>query len=169
MTGVSCEECGFEYREAEAPAAGAAIRAAAQEVAAIVERGDPAEVRRPPAPEVWSPLEYACHLRDVLLVQRERVLLARRVDEPELTPMGRDERAHHDGYGDQDPAAVARQLRDAALLFSGVLDRLAETDWDRTVVYNYPQPSPRSLRWVAVHTLHEAVHHLGDIHRQGWA
>ncbi len=39
--------------------------------------------------------------------------------------MGRDERVDHDGYADQDPAAVARQLVDAADLFANVLDRLA--------------------------------------------
>ena len=54
-------------------------------------------------------LEYGCHLKDVLLVQRERVLTARRVDRPSFHPIGRDERAEHDGYADQDPADVARQ------------------------------------------------------------
>ena len=40
------------------------------------------------------------------------------------------------------------------------------SDWDRTVVYNYPSHSVRSLRWVAVHTVHELQHHLLDVRRQ---
>jgi hypothetical protein len=34
------------------------------------------------------------------------------------------------------------------------------------LLYHFPETSERSLRWVAVHTLHEAQHHLGDITRQ---
>ncbi|WSF99267.1 DinB family protein [Nocardia vinacea] len=123
-------------------------------------------LRQRTAPDVWSPLEYACHVRDVLLAQRERVLLARRVDTPALEPMGRDERVEHDGYNEQQPADVARQLDDAALLFANVLDRLTRADWDRSIIYNFPQRQERPLRWLALHTLHELRHHLLDIRRQ---
>jgi hypothetical protein len=80
--------------------------------------------------------------------------------------MGRDERVDHDGYAEQDPGAVARQLADAADLFARVLARLDPEDWDRSVIYNYPTVSERSLRWVAVHTMHEVRHHLLDVRRQ---
>lgn len=159
-----CDECGFTYDLATDGDAGAAIVAGAGEMATLMDAGGDRVAGRQ-QPDVWSPLEYACHVRDVLLVQRERVLQARRDDRPAFAPMGRDERVEHDGYADQDPAAVARQLRDAAALFANVLDRLGP-DRDRTVVYNYPQPTERSLRWVAVHTVHEVQHHLLDIRRQ---
>lgn len=77
--------------------------------------------------------------------------------------MGRDERVEHDGYAEQDPLDVARQVGDAALMFANVLARLDDADWERTLVYNYPEPSERTLRWVALHTVHEAQHHLRDI------
>ena len=80
--------------------------------------------------------------------------------------MGRDERVEHDGYARQDASDVARQLDDAAALFANVLARLAAEDWDRTVVYNYPEAQERSLRWLAVHTVHEVQHHHLDIRRQ---
>jgi hypothetical protein len=102
----------------------------------------------------------------MLLVQRERVLAARRMDRPDCSPMGRDERVAHDGYAEQQPEDVARQLADAAQLFANVLTRLAPEDWEREVVYHYPDTCERSLRWVAMHTLHEAQHHLLDIRRQ---
>lgn len=156
-----CRGCGFTYDVDEADAASTAIRTGAATLADLVEPGGDVVTRRA-APERWSPLEYACHVRDVLLVQRERVLRARREEAPTCAPMGRDERVAHDGYAEQAPADVARQLRDAALLFGNVLDRLGPDDWDRTVVYNYPERWERSLRWVAVHTVHEVHHHLGD-------
>ncbi|OBB96646.1 hypothetical protein A5782_03510 [Mycobacterium sp. 852002-40037_SCH5390672] len=141
------------------------ICAQAAEVGALLCNND-IDVRRRSRPDVWSALQYACHLRDVLLVQRERVLAARRVDGADCASMGREERAEHDGYNEQDPVGVARQLTDAATLFSNVLARLCADDWDRTVVYHYPETSERSLRWVAVHTAHELQHHLADIRRQ---
>jgi hypothetical protein len=80
--------------------------------------------------------------------------------------MGRDERADHDGYAEQEPDDVARQLTIAAQLFANVLGRLSPDDWDRSILYSYPRLSERSLRWVAVHTLHEVNHHLLDARRQ---
>ncbi|ONI71311.1 hypothetical protein ALI144C_50740 [Actinosynnema sp. ALI-1.44] len=140
------------------------MRAGADDFAVILRSG--ADVRRRPGSGVWSPLEYSSHVRDVLLVQRERVLLAQRLDTPDCEPMGRDERVEQEGYNEQEPAAVARQITDSALLFATVLDRLEETGWQRTLIYNAPSPVKRAVRWVAVHTLHEVRHHLMDIRRQ---
>lgn len=157
-----CDECGFEYDLGQAPNVAATIVAATAEFADLLE----GNVRTRRTPDVWSPLEYGCHLRDVLLVQRERVLAARRRQQPFCEPMGRDERVEHDGYALQDPAEVARQLTMGARLFANDLERLGPDDWNRTVLYTYPHRSERSLRWVAVHTLHEVRHHLLDGRRQ---
>lgn len=164
MTG-RCAECGFIYDLRRAATAGDDIRAGAAEVGALL-CSNGGDVRMRGRPGVWSALEYGCHLRDVLLVQRERVLAARRTNGADCVPMGREERAEHDGYNEQDPVDVARQLADAATLFSNVLAQLSADDWDRTVVYHYPKTSVRSLRWIAVHTAHELRHHLLDIRRQ---
>ena len=160
----ACARCGFDYQLDAAEGAGAAIGAGADELAGLVD--GPGDVRTRRLPDTWSPLEYGCHVRDVLLVQRERVLRARLVETPSFDPMGRDERVGFDGYADQAPTAVARQLRDAAAMFANVLARLAPEDWDRTVMYNYPALLERSLRWVAVHTVHEVQHHLLDVREQ---
>lgn len=160
-----CDTCGFVYDLTLARSAGAAIILDADQLATIVESGI-GDLTRRPAPATWSVLEYCCHVRDVLLVQRERVLLARRTVRPEVAAMGRDERVEHDGYPLQQPAAVARQLRDAASLFAGVLVRLDDEAWSRTLIYNYPEPTERDLAWVAVHTQHESHHHLADVRAQ---
>jgi DinB superfamily len=160
-----CADCGFAYELDRAEAAGGAISAGAAELAEALERDD-VDLRTRRRAAQWSPLEYGCHVRDVLLVQRERVLAARRTDTPTFDPMGRDERVAHDGYAEQDPLDVARQLRDAALMFDNALARLGPDEWERTVMYNYPAPWERSLRWVAEHTEHEIVHHLRDVRGQ---
>lgn len=161
----TCEECGFRYELDRAAEVGRAIGSGVTAIVSIL-TDDTHDLRSRRAPEVWSPLEYGCHLRDVLLVQRERVLAARRTTRPTFEPMGRDERVEHDGYAQQVPGDVARQLSDTAALFVNVLARLDDADWERMVNYSYPQPFERSLRWVAVHTLHEVHHHLMDIDRQ---
>lgn len=160
-----CEECGFAYDLSEAPTAAPAILDGVGEFAAMLS-GSATDLRSRPKPQTWCILEYGCHLRDVLLMQRERVLAARRVDRPSFDLMGREERVEHDGYAEQDPADVARQLIDAGKLFANVLSRLGPQDWERTAIYPYPEPSERSLRWVALHSLHEVRHHLLDVRRQ---
>ncbi|RDI63859.1 DinB family protein [Nocardia pseudobrasiliensis] len=160
-----CAECGFEYDLTLAEQVPALATEYAAEYGDLLKVDDSA-LRKRPAPEVWSPLEYACHMRDVLLVQRERILAARRTTTPTVEPMGRDERVDHDGYSEQDPADVTRQLRDATLLFTGDLTRLTAEDLERTLIFPFPEPTEHSLRWMAMHTLHELRHHLVDIRRQ---
>lgn len=179
---ASCPECGFAlsgrvstghedqlfdcvYDEAMALDGSGQILEAVDGIARLLETVGGEAARRRVKRDEWSVIEYACHVRDVLLIQRERVLRARRGFGDELLPMGRDARVEHDGYLDQDTTDVAVQLRQAAKLFVNVLDRLAVGDWDLTINYLFPDPSPRSVRWVAVHTGHEAVHHLHDIER----
>jgi hypothetical protein len=161
-----CRACGFTFDLGRAEQAGPLIVAGAGELAGIMQSRESEDLAHRSDPSVWSPLEYGCHVRDVLLVQRERVLAARRTDRPSFDPMGRDERVAHDGYAEQQGDHVARQLEDAAGLLANVLARLGRPDWERRVVYNYPERQERSLRWVAAHTAHEVHHHLGDVDRQ---
>lgn len=160
-----CAQCGFVYDLSKVATAVEAINERVGAAAAVLRDRD-VDVRSRRHPEVWSPLEYGCHLRDVLLVQRERVLAALRTDRPDCAPMGRDERVVHDGYAQQEPVDVARQLADAAQMFGNALARLSDDDWNRTLLYHFPETSERSLRWVAMHTLHEAQHHVRDITHQ---
>src|SRR4051794_40053942 len=162
-----CDECGFVYDEGDAPGAADAIRAGVGELADLLRSTPAMESHRRPAPDVWSMIEYGCHVRDVLLVQRERVLLARHATDgpPELAAMLRDERVESEGYNDLAAEDVARQLTDAAALFANVLDRLDDDAWGRTLIYRFPVVWERTLRWVAVHTVHEVRHHLHDVTR----
>ena len=173
----SCPECGFtsvrvsgqagaltvwHYDEDVFRSASEAISAGCGQIAEIL-RSSPERLRIRLDPERWSPLEYACHVRDALLIQRERVLKALRGHGDEVLPMGRDERVMHDGYNEQQPRNVALQVEQAALLFTDLLQRLRPSEWELEVTYLFPAPSPRTLRWVAVHTAHEVLHHLYDI------
>jgi hypothetical protein len=122
-------------------------------------------LRDHPRPASWSVLEYACHVRDVLRVQRERVALALAQDTPQFASMRRDERAVDQRYNEQEPAVVAAQITDAAQQFAAALRALDDDGWLRTGSYPWPAPEVRTLEWVGRRTAHELAHHLFDDRR----
>jgi S-DNA-T family DNA segregation ATPase FtsK/SpoIIIE len=120
-------------------------------------------LRMHPLPDTWSALEYACHVRDVFTVQRERLASALTDDAYEAVPMRRDEIVTERGYNEQVPVAVVDDLSANADELAAAFAVLAPDQWDRTFVYH--DQGPRTLTWVAQHTVHEAEHHLLDIGR----
>jgi hypothetical protein len=80
--------------------------------------------------------------------------------------MRREERVLEEGYNDQDPAVVASEIDGAAATLAGTLDGLDDRGWSRTGVYHWPSTAVRTVEWIGRHTVHESVHHLGDIGRQ---
>jgi hypothetical protein len=99
-------------------------------------------------------------------VQRERILLARKEDEPTFLPMRREERVTEEPYNEQDPGTVGVEIAVAADELASMLERLSDSEWQRRGVYNYPAPQLRTVEWIARHTIHEGVHHILDIERQ---
>jgi hypothetical protein len=158
----SCLECGFVYALGRADVL-AWLRSDANAFLETFATFDGDAARTRPAPDVWSPLEYACHVRDVLRVQAARVEQAQREDEPAFTPMGRDQRVVDDRYNEQDPKQVAAELRAAADDFITLLERLDDAGWKRAGIYNYPEPALRDVNWIAAHTVHELFHHRRDL------
>ena len=120
-------------------------------------------LRSRPAEGVWSALEYACHVRDVFLVQRDRLYTALVEDTPTFAPMYRDHRVTLARYNAQDPAEVAEQLATASRLIAQAFDALDPTQFQRYCLYTFPAPAERSLLWVGQHVVHEGEHHLHDI------
>src|SRR5258708_33684443 len=109
-----CEECGYDY---EALSRGE-ILAVVADMAAQHRKllgSVPAErLRAHTRSGSWSPLEDGCHVLDVLIVQRDRVLRAQAQQTPRFESMRRDERALEERYNEQDPAAVGAAVADSA-------------------------------------------------------
>jgi hypothetical protein len=141
------------------------LRALATRYDEVLNGHDPQALRAHPLPDVWSALEYACHMRDVYRVQRERVLLALDETEPVFAPMRRDERVVEERYKDEPPQEVSREINEAAAALGIALESLDDGAWSRTGIYNYPQRRVRTVEWIGRHTVHEGEHHLWDIDR----
>jgi S-DNA-T family DNA segregation ATPase FtsK/SpoIIIE len=160
----ACAECGFTYGVLARQEIAPTMETLGEEVAArLRERPERLTARR--HHEEWSPLEYACHVRDVLLMQRDRLFVALVEDEPSFKPMYREQRVTFDRYNQQPPAVVADQLVMAAALAAHAFSGLKNVQWDRPLIYNFPEPKRRDVEWVGHHTLHEMTHHLADIDR----
>jgi DinB superfamily len=166
-----CEQCGFVWDlvpYSEVPARLGDSVAALRRLVLPPDRpiGWAARTATRPTIDTWSPIEYVCHIRDVLLVQRDRVFTILVEDNPTFGPMYREQRVTLAGYGDEDLGDAVAQLEMAGHLLARTLGRLDKGQFQRTGVYGYPTVATRSLEWVAAQTLHEVLHHTLDIAAQ---
>ena len=113
------------------------------------------------AAHIWSPLEYACHVRDVHRVFDERVALMLAEDGPTFASWDQDATAVEQRYDEQDPATVAAELVEAA---DRVADRYAGVtgeQWERRGTRS--NGSVFTVESLGRYHLHDVVHHLVDV------
>lgn len=160
-----CDECGYHYSDLAREVLGEALVEATEGV--IESLSDAGTLRQRPEPEVWSALEYGCHVRDLLDVQRNRIGRALVEETPAFESMRREERVTELAYNERDPAAVAADLAVNAKALAATVRDLDDEGWERTGIYNWPETSERSVEWIVRHTIHELVHHRRDIGEVG--
>jgi hypothetical protein len=163
-----CEECQFDYDALGAGAVPSSLRSLGNRFGMRIsnERNDPTlalTIRTRPGPRIWSALEYACHVRDVFLVQRERLYLTLVEDCPSFARMYRDERADLARYAAEEPDDVGRQLKLSSEMLAWGFEGLDEVQWQRRCIYNFPDASERTVLWLGRHAVHEGEHHLHDV------
>ena len=155
-----CPECGFDAGRTEATAVAARIRESVDGYVAVLQRAD-ALTR--PSPGVWSPTEYACHVRDVHRVFGERVRLMLGDEDPLFENWDQDRTAIEERYAEQRPAAVAEQLVEAARGVADLYDAVLPGDWGRTG--RRSNGSVFTVSTLAAYHLHDVEHHLWDVTR----
>jgi hypothetical protein len=160
-----CDECGYDHEALSRAEIPSATRALAREHDELLRTVPAGRLREHTRPGSWSPLEYGCHVRDMLRVQHERVLLAQAEQMPRFASMRRDERPIEEAYNDQDPLVVAHELTAAASSFAQVMSALDDAGWARSGVYPWPAPQVRTVEWIGRRTVHELAHHLFDNRR----
>jgi DinB superfamily len=160
-----CQECGYDYESLDRAQVLRAVASLADEHRLLLASVPGERLRDHPRPGSWSPLEYGCHVRDVLRFQRERAVLAQAEQAPQFTSMRRDERAVEERYNDQDPRVIANEIVAGAGRFTGTLGALDDQGWLRTGIYPYPAPEVRTVEWIGRWTAHELAHHLFDCRR----
>ena len=153
-----CPGCGFDAAAASRTEIPALVRSSVQEFEAALARHDAATR---PAPQVWSPLEYACHVRDVCRIFGVRLGRMLTEDDPIFANWDQDATALEDRYWAQDPATVSAELAAAGAQIADAFAAVAGDEWQR--------PGRRSngsvftVESLGRYFVHDLVHHVADI------
>lgn len=114
-----------------------------------------------PRADTWSPLEYACHARDVMRLGHLRVSLMANEDVPVFANWDQNATAIADRYDLAEPEVVAVEIDDAAMMLSRLLDSIAPQAWSRTGMRS--DGSGFSIDSFARYLVHDLVHHIYDV------
>ena len=160
----ACADCGFVWDDLELAEVRMRLATASASLAGALSSRDSRLMERPSL-DVWSPVEYGSHVRDVLLNLRDRVVVGLGEDNPSPKPMYGTLRVDRGMYQRTEPAELVVDLTVAARLFDQTLSTITAADAQRPIFYGWPRPATRTLLWVAAQAVHEVEHHLDDIER----
>jgi DinB superfamily len=155
-----CDECGFDSDEWSDEAAVEAIRQLPVLWADAVDGLGTADARRRVQADTWSIAEYTDHVREVLFIMRfvlDRAIEGPGVDlgpplDPPFSPDAREI--------DLDDVVAGMSTEASALCDR--LGELSDAEWSVTATVG---GDALDAHWVCRHAVHDAYHHLGDIHR----
>ena len=156
----TCADCGFATSAVPRSGLGAALRREGSDWTEVLGHRPTSELRRRRRPEVWSPLEYGAHVRDVLDVFSACVELALVQDRPEFGWWDHEAAAVDDAYRDQDPDTVAMALSGNAARMATVLESLDPDAWERSGTRRGSETF--TVFSLGEFALHEARHHRRD-------
>ncbi|HEV7525482.1 MAG TPA: DinB family protein [Acidimicrobiia bacterium] len=154
----TCSECGVDVTQFARTDIGRLIRENAAQWQHVL-AGE--RVRERPNDEMWSPLEYGCHIRDVYRIMLGRLDLMLAQDNPTFANWDQDATAAEDAYEAQDPAQVAHELAHAAAPIAERFDGLEPAQWARTGARS--DGSRFTVESLGRYALHDVVHHLVDV------
>ncbi|WP_329495173.1 DinB family protein [Kitasatospora herbaricolor] len=156
----SCPDCGLDTPSVVREEVAGLVRANAASWLAVLDAEEDG-LRRRPRPDVWSALEYACHVRDVFRLFHVRLNLMLDQDGPLFPNWDQDETALAERYGEQDPKAVAAELAEAADILADAFDRVSGEQWQRTG--DRSDGARFTVETFSRYLIHDPVHHLHDV------
>lgn len=156
----ACPECGFDPAGVEPERLPGLIHDNTRSWYDVLD-GPGAATR--PEPDVWSRLEYACHVRDVHRLFTERIGLMLAQDDPVFVAWDQDEAAVRERYAEQDPATVCVELVEAAADAAAIYARVTGEQWRRTG--RRGNGFVFTIASLGAYHLHDAVHHVRDVER----
>ncbi len=157
---TTCQQCGHDVRSFDREQIGTLIRDNANAWQLVLAR-DTADLRTRPDPNVWSPLEYAAHVRDVYELYDTRLRLMLEIDGAHYPNWDQDETAVEQNYNAADPAAVAVDLAMRAEELATRFDGVTGQQWERTGYRS--DGAAFTVESFARYLIHDPIHHLWDV------
>ena len=154
-----CPECGLDTQSFPREAIAGMIRVNAASWQGLL--AGPGDLRSRPSPDVWSALEYGCHVCDVLWLYDERLRLMLKLDGPQYPNWDQDATAVADRYAEQDPAIVVAGLREAADVIAARFEGVSGGQWQRTG--RRGDGAVFTIESFVRYLIHDLVHHLYDV------
>lgn len=155
----SCAECGLDPSRVHGEDLPGRIRINAQHWAAVLTGRT--DVRERPQATKWSPLEYACHVRDVHRIFADRVRLMVESADPQFENWDQDATAVDERYGQQDPATVAAELVAGAEAVASRFAAVPADAWQRSG--RRSDGSVFTVESIGQYHLHDIEHHMYDV------
>ena len=156
---TACPQCGHDPAAVPTGSLGEAGLAEAAEWRRFLADADLGYLKTSPRPGVWSPAQYAAHVRDTVAVFADRVLLAVAEDDP-VVPWFEPSQAEWAAFNELTPAELADGIEAQARRMAGVLAGLKGSDWARTA--RRDGTDNFTVAGLARFAVHEAHHHLFD-------
>ena len=153
-----CSECGFDAGSLKREQIGPRLLVAVHDLASALDRP---EVRDRPERDVWSPLEYACHVRDVCRVFDERLVLMLTTQAPLFANWDQDQTAEQERYAAQDPVTVAGDLLWNATSLAKRFGAVTGDQWARTG--SRSDGAQFTVLTLGQYLVHDPVHHVYDV------
>lgn len=153
-----CPQCGFDASQVLFADIPSLVVANAQAWTGVLAA---ASVRKRPDSSTWSPLEYACHVRDVHRVFTERLALMLEQDGPRFADWDQDAAAVAGRYGEQEPQEVLAELLEAAGTAAGAFGAVPPHALGRPGLRS--NGSQFTVETLARYYVHDPVHHLWDV------
>ncbi len=154
----ACPDCGFEAAAIDRDGIGRMVRENAAAWQGVLARSDASRRIRD---DMWSPLEYGCHVRDVYRIFEFRLDLMLTEDDPEFANWDQDATAAEDAYATQDPARVAAEIDDAGSRLAARFDSIADDWWSRPA--RRSDGSAFTVDSLGRYAMHDLVHHMWDL------
>jgi hypothetical protein len=155
-----CPECGFDVRSFPREEAGDMIRTNAGRWKELLAHPS---ARERPSEDVWSALEYGCHVRDVFELYDARLRMMLEQDEPAYPNWDQDAAAVEKHYGNEDPTRVAGEIAAAGAALAARFGAVSGDQWTRTGLRS--DGARFTIESFARYLIHDPVHHVNDVEK----